>query len=272
MRALHDRIKNLLMRISLPQYLYCPRRGRAPVHNAIAHLNATSIVKLDVKQFYPSTTDEHIFQFFYHQFRMTGDVAGRITKLCTINGRVPFGSPLSPILCALAHNDVFSRVAGLCELKDQTMSLWVDDITISGDKIEQTLLRDIRRLITSKRMLPHKAQRASKRRGAVITGTFIGQKGPAPAQKSHIKMKEKLGALQVATSIEEQLKLARSLIGLTNYFITIYAQETDEHSRLKKRLAWLHNMRRNLESAVSITEYPVWAASPVRGIGELPWK
>src|ERR1700722_16562754 len=52
MRRVQERIKDLLGRIMLRPYLYSPRRGRAPVDNAVAHLNARIIVKLDVKQFY----------------------------------------------------------------------------------------------------------------------------------------------------------------------------------------------------------------------------
>lgn len=192
MRRVHERIKVLLERIELPHYLYSPRRGKAPADNAALHQNARLIVKLDIKQFYPSTTDEHVFQFFHHRLKMAEDVAGRLTKICTIKGKVPFGSPLSPILCALVHDDIFAKANALCELRGDKLSLWVDDLTISGDEVRKGLIRDIKRLIGSKRLNAHKTQRLQARKGAVITGIFMSSKGPVPANKSHIKMRDQL--------------------------------------------------------------------------------
>ncbi len=128
MREIHDRIKDLLNRIELPDYLYSPRKGRSPVDNAELHLRHPTLVKLDIKQFYPSTSSEHVFQFFRYRMRMAEDVAGRLTKLCTIPDRVAFGSPLSPILCAHVHNDLFSRAAKIFSAEKNPMSLWVDDL------------------------------------------------------------------------------------------------------------------------------------------------
>jgi RNA-directed DNA polymerase len=254
MRRVHDRMKALLGRIVLPSYLYSPRRGKAPLDNAVAHMSGRSVVKLDIKQFYPSTTDEHVFQFFHHRLGMADDVAGRLTKLCTVNGKVPFGSPLSPILCALVHDDVFSRAATLCQLDGDTMSLWVDDLTISGDDVGQHLLRSIRRMLMSKRLPPHKSQRVQVRRGVVITGTFISPRGPAPANKSHLKMRDKLNELQTTASTGRQLEIARSLIGMVNHQMTIFPKDSNAHARLRARLAWLHNLRRQLEEPRTLTQ------------------
>lgn len=272
MRQVHERLKHLLVRISLPNYLYCPRRGRAPVDNALAHMDSFAVVKLDIKQFYPSTTDEHVFQFFHHRLGIVADVAGRLTKICTINGRVAFGSPLSPILCALVHDDIFSKAATLCSLQDNTITLWVDDLTISGKNVEASLVRDIHRLIESKRMRPHKAQWVRRRQGVVITGTFIGDKGAAPANKLHLKMKAKLAELEAAGEVGRQLSLVRSLIGLINHSMTIYAKGGEHHTRLQRRLMWLHNRRRQLEKeAATTTTGSIVHLHPTSEGGSIPW-
>jgi len=256
MRTVHERIKSLLSRIILPSYLFSPRRGRAAVDNAKAHIKAGLVVKMDIKQFYPSTTDEHVFQFFHHRLGMVDDVAGRLTKLCTINGRVPFGSPLSPILCALVHDDIFSKAASRCALRGDTMSLWVDDLTISGDNVAHSLVQSIRRLIACKGMKTHKSQRLAGRRGVVITGTFIRPRGLAPANKSHLKMKAKLHDLAGETNPALRFKLVESLIGLVQHQLTIYPNDGSAHARLRKRLQWLHNEFRNLKM-LSISTVPL---------------
>jgi len=253
MRDLHERLKDLFSRIQLNEYLYSPRRGRSPVDNAEAHVGQKVIVKLDVRQFYPSTTDEHVFQFFRYRLRMVEDVAGRLTKLCTINGKVPFGSPLSPILCALVHDDVFGRAADMFRLDGCTMSLWVDDLTASGDVIRDAVVRDIKRLLRSKRLKTHKAVRTTGRRGLVVTGAFVGGHGVAPNNKAHKKMRDGLAQLSAASDRETQLKLSQSLIGQTNYFLQVYRQSAQMTPRLKGRLSWLHSVRRAAESSDQTT-------------------
>lgn len=254
MRVVHERIKSLLERIILNKYLFSPRRGRSSVDNALAHAGRRQFAKLDVKQFYPSTTDEHVFQFFHHRLGMVPDVAGRLTKLCTVNGRVAFGSPLSPILCALVHDDMFSRADSMSNQNDALMSVWVDDVVISGEKIDPSLLHSIHRVIASKRMRAHKSQRASLRRGTVVTGAFIDSAGISPANKSHIKMKEKLLELAETSDLEKRLTLIRSLIGLSNYFLTVYSKDSSAYERVRGRLVWLHNERREVESELEIND------------------
>ncbi|MEP9379853.1 reverse transcriptase family protein [Aquabacter sp. CN5-332] len=250
MRRLHERIKDLLGRIVLPDYLYSPRRGRAAVDNALVHLGAPVVVKLDVKQFYPSTTAEHVFQFFHHRLGMVDDVAGRLTKLCTINGKVPFGSPLSPVLCALVHDDLFARVADRCALAGDTLTLWVDDLTVSGANISKGLVRDITRMIAAKGLKAHKAERSTARRGIVITGTHIGPDGPAPANKSHLNMEAKLRALDSETDPTARLKLTTSLIGMVNHQMSIYPNESEHYRRLRGRRQWLSNELRKMEGMI----------------------
>ena len=99
LRTLHEELQSRLTRIKQPDYLYSPRRGHTARRNAGLHEASDQIAKLDIRQFYPSTTSEHVYRFFRHRMDMVDDVAGLLTKLCTIDGRLPFGSPLSPILC-----------------------------------------------------------------------------------------------------------------------------------------------------------------------------
>jgi hypothetical protein len=271
MRPLHERIKALLSRIILPNYIFSPRKGRASNDNALVHQGSAVIAKLDVKQFYPSTTSEHVFQFFRHRLGMVDDVAGRLTQLCTINGRVPFGSPLSPILCALVHDDIFSKVAKKCELKNDTMTLWVDDITVSGAHIDHALLRDIRRLIAAKGLRSHKSQRSNQRKGIVITGTFVSSNGPAPANKSHKKMSERLKELNDATLPTVRAKLADSAIGMVNHQLTIYPKDSPAYVRLLRRRQWLWNDRRKSEAAIDEAAKLPQHKAGILDDGTIPW-
>lgn len=104
----------------------------------------------------------------------------------------------------------------------------------------------------------------------MVTGTFVGPKGTSPSNKSHRKMKSLLEALHQAESSAERLAIIRSLIGLTNHFLTTFSDSSDAHQRLKGRLAWLHNERRAAEAAVSSPSSHTLAPEGFDD-GSVPW-
>ena len=192
MRELHETLKRFFNRIQQPEYLYSPRRKHTAIMNAVLHQTGRVVVKLDIRQFYPKTTDEHVFRFLHHQLNMPDDVAGLITKLVTFEKKLPFGSPLSPVLCTLVHRDMFDRIHGYCALEDHTLSIWVDDLTISGLDRKDALTKAIRRETARKGLETHKLQRRRIKRGMMITGIYISNDTIAPSNKTHVKIRDKL--------------------------------------------------------------------------------
>lgn len=98
LRTIHERLKFHLNKIKQPDYLFSPRKGRGQRDNAEHHAEQNQFLGLDIKQFYPSTTAEHIFRWAHHVAALRADVAGMFSKLVMIDGKMPLGSPLSPVL------------------------------------------------------------------------------------------------------------------------------------------------------------------------------
>jgi RNA-directed DNA polymerase len=254
MREVQERIQSLCNRIEQPVYLHSPRTGHTAAGNADVHRLSKIVAKLDIRQFYPSTTDEHVFRFFRNHLKMTDDVAGLITKLCTVDGRLPFGSPLSPILCTLVHRDLFVQIYQYYQSTDIKMSLWVDDITLSGDNITSELLWDVKQFIKAKGLKYHKVKIRHLHRGAIITGFFLHPAGIAAANKHHLGVRDKLAELDGTSDTTARLKLVRSLIGSVNYGRRIYDTSTPVRIRLDQRRDWLHSERRRLEALPSVMQ------------------
>jgi RNA-directed DNA polymerase len=248
MRRIHERLAALLNRIEQPGWLSSPRRHMTVVKSAAKHMAGKRYVSLDVKKFYPSTTDEHIFQLFCHVFKMRDDVAGMLAKLATIDGRAPFGSPLSPILCAIAHRDMFDEIDRLCRVEGVQLSVWVDDVIISGEKINASLLFGIKGAIRKKGLHYHKVRRRSAKRGMVMTGVHVSRRGLSPSIRSHLKMKDGLIQIQSPGSDGDRLKSIASLIGQNVFMAHVYDQNDPRRLRLLSQRQWLHSKRRRLES------------------------
>ena len=135
LRIVHERLRFHLSKIVQPSYLMSPRKGRSQRDNAEAHLDAAQFLTLDLRQFYPSTTRQMIRNSLVAQFGMHADVAGLISHLATADDKACFGSPLTPVLAALVHRSMFDRIADRCLTDDLSYTVWVDDLTVSGERI-----------------------------------------------------------------------------------------------------------------------------------------
>src|SRR3546814_10238221 len=75
------------------------------------------------------------------------DVAGILGDLCTFEGHLPTGSPLSPILAYYSYHDMWAEIAAFCTAKGYTLTVYVDDVTISGAKVPVADVWHVRRMI-----------------------------------------------------------------------------------------------------------------------------
>ena len=125
------------------------------------------------------------------------DVAGLLAKLAAIDGRMPFGSPLSPVLTALVHRPMFDRVHACCSAHDLTMSLWVDDLTISGLEVRGEAVAKIRQAIRLGGFQTHKIEYLMTARPTDITGVPIAKGRVLAPRAIHRRIRERYVALKV---------------------------------------------------------------------------
>lgn len=190
LRVVHERLKFHLNKVKKPSYLFSPRAGRSQRGNAEFHLDQVQYLTLDLKQFYPSTTDTMVRRWFRDSLGMFGDVAGLLTHLCTIDGRVSFGSPLTPVLCSLVHQEMFDRIAAICDARGLRYSVWVDDLTISGNFVPGTVVQEIRKIISSYRLKSHDIKYRTGNRPVFITGIGVVGRHLVAPDSLHLKIKE----------------------------------------------------------------------------------
>lgn len=204
LRAAHERLKYHFNKIKQPNYLLSPRRKKSQRDNAEIHLDQQQYLTLDLKQFYPSTTDEMVRHWFCQTLGMYEDVAGLLTHLCTIDGKVSFGSPLTPVLCSLIHRPMFDAIADICDHKGLKYSVWVDDVTISGRFVPTEVLEKIRKVVRTSGMRSHDIVYRSGNRPVFITGIgVVGPKMVAP-NALNLKIKECWQNYQDAVTDDER--------------------------------------------------------------------
>lgn len=211
LKAVHQKITKMLSRIEAPDFLYCPVKERCYVSNAAAHRHNRVVHCLDIRKFFPSTPTRRVFWFFHTVLQCRRDVAGLLAELTTFQGRLPTGSPLSPILAYFSFFDMWAEIDDFCRLKEYTVTVYIDDVTISGAKVPKQDIWSIKKIIHRYGLQYHK-EKSFIDRPAEITGVIV-KSGRlfAPHRQHHKKMRatEELRALD-----EENDELKNKVAGL----------------------------------------------------------
>lgn len=203
LRRVHERLKMHLNKIKQPAYLFSPRKSRSQRDNAALHVGQRQFLTLDVKQFYPSTTASMVRRFFIG-LGMANDVAGLLVKLITIDGVVSFGSPLTPVLCTLVHRQMFDQIAEVCAARGLIFSVWVDDLTISGDFVPGEVLAQIREIVRGAGLRTHKIEYRNGSDPVFVTGVGIVGRSLIPQESLNFRIKGHWGEFYGATTDEER--------------------------------------------------------------------
>lgn len=108
-------------------------RGQSIIKNASLHVGKTSVLNLDVKDFFPSITSMRIYGLLKAEpFSLNNETASVITKLVTYEGSLPQGAPTSPILSNMICYRLDTELLKLSKKHRCTYTRYADDITISS--------------------------------------------------------------------------------------------------------------------------------------------
>ena len=127
----------ILSQIELPDVFHGCVAGRSSETNARVHVGQKLLITLDVKSFFPSITNDMVFEAFFHRLGFSSGVARILTQLTTVDGHLPQGTHTSPLIANLVLVPAIESSKKLLEAKplfgDSRNSQHVDDMAISGD-------------------------------------------------------------------------------------------------------------------------------------------
>ena len=159
LKLIQGKLASWLGRIAPPDYLFCPVKGRCYVKNAAHHRGQRIIHCLDIRKYFPSTPSRRVHWFFHKIMKCETDIAAILTKLATFNGHLPTGSPLSPIMAYFAYYDVWEGIAKTCHEHGYRLTVYIDDVTISGMKMTPGVIWQIKEMIHGAGLQYHKEKR-----------------------------------------------------------------------------------------------------------------
>jgi len=173
LQVLHRKIHRYLSRIETPTYLHSTVRGASYINNAAAHRGMTDTVKVDVKKFFPSVPQHRVMHFFRDAMSCSGDVAGLLANIICYNGFLTTGSAASPIISYYAFKNMFDEMSDYANSKGYALSVYVDDVTMSGPNIGWSDLQKLHWIIRRHGLEGHKSKISKGNKPRMITGVMI---------------------------------------------------------------------------------------------------
>ncbi|HEY1092764.1 MAG TPA: reverse transcriptase family protein [Burkholderiaceae bacterium] len=208
----HYRIYELLDRVQRPEFLHSATRGRSIVTNAGRHRGAVPSVATDMKGCYDATTVHHVAAFFVADLQIASDLAWKLALICTVHGHLPTGSCLSPLLAYWSHRQAFNEIEALCAAAGVRMTVYVDDLTLSGEHANLQLLWRCKAILAGVGLATHKDKSFPVGGHKMITGVALSSRGLHVPNKRMRAILDKLDLLAASPQADRQ-KLAQSLSG-----------------------------------------------------------
>jgi retron-type reverse transcriptase len=217
LKQLQKRIATLLQRIKLPSYIYAIRRGASYITNAQQHRGSSIVRSLDIESYFVSTLKKQVYYFFNTKMKCSPDVAHSLTEISIFKNYLPTGSPLSPILSFYTHMGIWDEIYNLVSFNNCTLTIYIDDLTISGDTVSDKLIWQIKQKLYSAGLRSnHKKEKYYN--GKVfceVTGVIILPNGVLKApNRQHLKIYNLRKLIRESKSEDATLKLRQKLDGL----------------------------------------------------------
>ena len=233
LRIILDRLQRLLQRIELDSSIHGGRRGRSYLTNALPHLRKPVLIELDIRDFFPSVTILMVYTAFTHRLMCTPDVARYLTRLTTLHGTLPQGSPTSTIVASIVIEPLAQRLRGLARAHKGDNSQYLDDITISGPRHIAQLCPLVEKIVKSEGFFINASKTKVRYQSdeQIVTGVRVNQSIDVPSEKIK-EAKELLQRLKNGNKLSRQELL--SLKGKINH-ITTHNRGARHHLRRQMR-------------------------------------
>lgn len=198
LREILDRMTHLLQHVELPPYIHGGVPGSSPRSNAKPHLNKPMVLCTDLQKHFPSVSPKQVYEMFCRQQQCAPDVARVLTRLTTLNGALPQGSPTSIAVSNLVTLNLSKRLHRFAKVRGADCTQYVDDYAFSGEIKLARYENKIAQIVTQEGFTtnPDKTELTSANKEQVVTGVRVnGQHPDVPSVKIK-KVRKRIAELE----------------------------------------------------------------------------
>lgn len=118
-------------------------KGRNTVTNSLPHVGCAILIKLDIKDFFPTVTREMLAPIISAMAFYEPKTISRLLDICVTENGLPQGAPTSPILSNLVLRDFDVAAYRLAARIDAKYTRYADDLTFSLETDDSKKARKI---------------------------------------------------------------------------------------------------------------------------------
>lgn len=122
---------HLARTVNLPNCVHGFVPGRSAITAANCHLGADWVASIDIQDFFPSTKINRVIEVLGH-LEYPDRAVSILSKLLTLNGELPQGSPASPVIANLAFERTDAKLLEFTSSVKGAYTRYADDLVISG--------------------------------------------------------------------------------------------------------------------------------------------
>jgi len=122
-------------------------KKRSVVDNARSHLGKKCLLKMDIKDFFPSITLRRVITIFLI-LGYPHKISYILAKVCCKNGCLPQGSPTSPCISNIVAKRLDKRLCSISLKYNSTYTRYADDLAFSGDYIPHRFIGFIEEILS----------------------------------------------------------------------------------------------------------------------------
>ena len=181
-------VVEILRPVPMPPCVHGSLPGHSPHTNAVAHHGQSVVVRIDIQNFFPSVTNRMIYGVWVEVFGYGRALASLLTKLTTLEGHLPQGTPTSSYLANLVLRRADAKIQAVADVHGLRYTRFVDDLVVSGARARDVITAVVKEIgsagFTCNRK---KLQVVGPRCQRLVTGYTVDRVSVAKNERDRVK-------------------------------------------------------------------------------------
>lgn len=198
--------------------------GRSILQHAANHLGKSVVLSVDIRRFFPSIDRERM-EPVLRANGCSAELVDLLMNVLMIDDRLPTGFSTSPYLSNLAFESTDDDLSALADIAGITYSRFADDLTFSGEGIDDAFLESVRSVVGRHKWELKDSKTRFMRRGGpqYVTGLYVGESEPHLPRRVKKRMRMeahyigKYGYESHVRHSNTRARTPRELAGLVRY-------------------------------------------------------
>lgn len=237
-------LKEILSSLNVSDAAHGFIKGRSIITNARAHAKSRELLKVDIKDFFPSIQFDKVLKVF-ESVGYPRNVSWALARFSTKNSCLPQGAATSPSLSNLVCRDLDIAMEAIAKENGLIYTRYADDLVFSGEKILDSMKIFVGKIALEFGFILNDKKTVVAREGhrKIVTGISISS-GDLKLPRSYLRELRKqihyvtvrgVTAHERATQNYDPLLLDR-LLGMVSFWLQVSPDSTvaqDAHRKLR---------------------------------------